>query len=102
MSCVTRYQASETRPNPRVQIRGENGRVVTAEKRSGPLWNGALISFFSGFIPTMAIGAADSYDWRYYKKTIIGVSCLVGGIGAAVGVGIDASIKGNEVLYKAP
>lgn len=76
-------------------------RTVPAEeiaevkaRRSGPLWNGAVIGAASVLIPGATIAA--KYDC---------VNCALGilvwtGIGAAIGVGVDALIKGDVTVMK--
>jgi len=73
-------------------------KVVSAEKRSGPLWNGALIGFVCGFVPVVAIAAGAD---RQLSGPAVGAGILVGGIGAGIGLGIDAANRGHETLYKA-
>jgi hypothetical protein len=75
-------------------------KIVTLEKRSGPLWNGALIG---AAIPATFFGIAfaasgDSSDAGAAAVAIL----LTAGIGAAIGTGIDAAVKGHVTLYKAP
>jgi hypothetical protein len=72
-------------------------KIASGEKRSGPLWNGALIGFLSGFIPTAAIAS----HYGAGGGAVLG-GALIGGIGAAIGTGIDAAIKGHETFYRAP
>jgi hypothetical protein len=72
-------------------------KVVTAEKRSGSLANGAAIGFMSGFLPVFVLGASGGYA---AEGAAFGL--IFGGIGTAVGVGIDAAVRGHEVMYQAP
>lgn len=72
--------------------------VDIIEKRgSDPLKNGALIGLSIGagvFGP--AIGAT-TRDWRFGMLAAV----LYGGIGAGIGVGVDALIEGQHVIYAA-
>jgi hypothetical protein len=73
-------------------------KIVTLEKRSGPLWNGALI--VAAIPATLCIAAmAASHDT---SSTAVAVTLIWTGIGAGIGTGIDALVKGQVTLYKAP
>lgn len=73
-------------------------KIVTREKRSGPLWNGAVIG---AAIPgTIGIIACASYDGE--RGPCFAVTAIWAAIGAGIGVGVDALYKGQVTLYKAP
>ena len=72
-------------------------KIVTAEKRSGPLWNGAVIG---AAIPAVIIGIPiAAYDGDKNGAAALLVTAI--GIGAGVGVAIDAVHRGHITLYKA-
>jgi hypothetical protein len=72
-----------------VALQGAELTKVQA-RRSGPLWNGALIGFA---VPTVTIGLfAAEYGCSGDCAALI---AFYGAIGAGVGVGIDALVKGN-------
>lgn len=64
-------------------------------KRTGSLWNGLLIGFGAGAIPGLLVedctGCASAGE----------VAMLFGGIGAGIGLGIDAAF-GPKRVYRAP
>jgi hypothetical protein len=80
----------------------EQGAVMRIRKRVGdPLWNGAVIGAATGVGAAIAIGASlDAFE-------DCGAACVAlnggiyGGIGALVGVGIDALIKSRRTIYAA-
>ena len=73
-------------------------KIVTAEKRSGPLWNGAVIGAAIPATIGLAIVAKYPDDSSGAAAGIL----LMSGIGALLGVGIDAAVRGQVTLYKAP
>jgi hypothetical protein len=73
-------------------------KVMTREKRSGPLWNGAVIG--AAIPATIGIIGCSAYDGE--RGPCFGVTAIWAAIGAGVGVGIDALYKGQITLYKAP
>jgi len=80
----------ETEKGPQV-IQG-SGLTKVEARRSGPLWNGALIGALVPTVPFVIIAAKEGCD-----------GCAVGammmaGIGAGIGVGIDALVKGNVTV----
>jgi hypothetical protein len=77
-------------------------KIVTLEKRSGPLWNGALIG---AAIPATFFGVTIAASGDLHRDDVgsaIALVALTAGIGAGIGVGIDALVKGQVTLYKAP
>ena len=74
-------------------------KIVTREKRSGPLWNGAVIG--AAIPATLGIIGCSSYNGRD-KGACFAVTAIWSGIGAGIGVGIDALVKGRITLYEAP
>ena len=72
------------------------------KRRGDSLKNGALIGFaIGGAFAAYAVTAqlpSDDYNGDEY----IAFVPLLGGIGAAIGVGIDALIRGDRVLYARP
>ncbi len=74
-------------------------KIVTLEKRSGPLWNGAIIgAAIPATLGILAINAGGSTSCRGCAAAV----AVWTGIGAAIGVGIDAAVRGQITLYKAP
>lgn len=65
-------------------------------RRSGPLWNGAVIGAASVLIPSAVL--ATKYDCSNCAPGI----AIWTGIGAAIGVGIDALVKGDITVMKMP
>jgi hypothetical protein len=91
-----------TKDDLTIRLDGQERTVPALEiaevkaRRSGPLWNGAVIGAASVAIPFAILSA--KYDCE---------NCAVGGlvwtgIGAAIGVGIDALVKGDITVMKAP
>jgi hypothetical protein len=72
-------------------------RIETLEKHRGPLWDGALIGGAIGLGVTGVLLAkyGDSYT---NSGAILG---FWGGIGAGVGLAVDAGVSGRKTLYKA-
>jgi len=72
-------------------------KIVTSEKRSGSLWNGAIIG---AAIPVAIIGIPlAAYDGD--KSGAAPLLLVTAGLGALIGVGIDAAYRGQVTLYKA-
>jgi hypothetical protein len=71
-----------------------NDLVKVQARRSGPLWNGALIGAAVGATPFIIAASQDECDgcgpW----------AAIYTAIGAGVGVGIDALVKGNITVMK--
>jgi hypothetical protein len=76
------------------------------QRRADPLGNGARNGFWSGaafgvFAALIAISEDDSYlDYSWVAVPLAGG--VYGGIGAAIGVGVDALIVRNQVIYARP
>ncbi len=72
-------------------------KITTAERRTGPLWNGPVIgAAIGGGIPLIASAGLEHRDG-------IEVVALFGAlIGAGIGLGIDAAYQTRITLYKAP
>jgi uncharacterized membrane protein len=66
-------------------------------RRSGPLWNGALIG---AAVPTVIIGLAVA-EWGC-ESGCAAAFAFYGALGAGVGVGIDALVKGNVTVFEGP
>ncbi len=66
-----------------------------------PLWTGAVIGFGVGAVLG---GLAASFDegCSHDSTSCISPVLWTGGLGAGIGVGIDALIKGRKVIYRAP
>ena len=84
----------------RVLRKSDVARIVSGEKRSGPLLNGVVIG--------AAIGAAlglitYKYSVQGWAAGYASASTAFGaGIGAGLGLAIDAGYKGHVTLYQAP
>ena len=84
----------------RVLRKTDVARIVSGEKRSGPLLNGVVIG--------AAIGAAlglitYKYSVQGWDAGYASASTAFGaGIGAGLGLAIDAGYKGHITLYQAP
>lgn len=71
------------------------GEIVEVKaRRSGPLWNGAVIGAAAVLIPSAI--AISKYDCNGCTGPVL----LWAGIGAAAGVGIDALVKGDVTVMK--
>jgi hypothetical protein len=68
--------------------------VEVKARRSGPLWNGALIGAAAVLIPSGIAMAKYECDGCLLPVT------LWAGVGAAAGVGIDALVKGDITVMK--
>ncbi len=68
--------------------------VKVQARRSGPLWNGALIGAAVVLVPS-AIAAAN-YECDGCAPWVL----MYAAVGAGVGVGIDALVKGNVTVMK--
>ncbi len=81
-----------TSEGPRTLVGSELVKVQA--RRSGPLWNGALIGAAVGVTPFIIAASQDECDgcgpW----------AAVYTAIGAGVGVGIDALVKGNITVMK--
>lgn len=88
----------------RTQDFAQKDALEVRQKRGDSLANGAWIGAVSGggFMGAAAIalcsgGDCDANGWR-----IAGVIVAYTGIGAAIGVGIDAMFKHKQTIYKLP
>jgi len=90
-----------TESQERVLPKSAIQRIVTSEKRSGPLTNGAIIGAAA---PAAVMGTviAAAHPRSEDMGAVVFSLALVAGIGALVGMGIDAAIRGNVTLYQAP
>jgi len=73
-------------------------KITTAERRTGPLWNGPVIGAAVGG-GLAGIVAAGLHDTGGGAAAGIALSAL---IGAGIGLGIDAAYQTRITLYKAP
>ena len=85
---------TKEREIPKVAVQ----QIVTAEKRSGPLWNGAIIG---AAVPTVILAIAAAKTPKDSRGGLGAAFVLCGGIGALIGVAIDAVSRGQITLYKA-
>ena len=79
----------------------EGQMVMTIEKRGGDsLKNGALIGLATGGVlgALGGVGYANTYDGNYAGWTVA-YGLVYGGLGAAIGTGIDALITGNRMIF---
>lgn len=88
-------------PEARTFVEG----AVTQIRRTDRLWKGALIGLGVGAIPGATAGLAGCAQYNSpacVTGPILG-ALVLGGIGAAIGVGIDAVVnKVGKVLYVSP
>jgi hypothetical protein len=96
---------------PNKQRRQFDGSMIqTIEKRGGDsLKNGALIGLIAGGSMGIWGGISEahynedmygsSYSGAGAARMALGYGLLMGGLGAAVGTGIDALIRGRHVIY---
>ncbi len=70
------------------------------EREADSIWNGAIIGGSAGALLGTGLGDfSGSWDWG---DAAVG-AVMIGGIGAAIGIGIDALIPGKKVVvYRAP
>ena len=78
---------------------GPADATLIRQRRHDPLWNGALIGVAVGGGLGLAMGDfSGSWDWG---DAAVG-AVIFGGIGAGIGVGIDALIPGKkQLVYRA-
>jgi hypothetical protein len=72
-------------------------KIETLEKKRGPLWDGALIGGAIG------LGVTGLMLARYGDSHTNNAAILAvwGGIGAGIGLAVDAGVAGRKTLYKA-
>ena len=75
---------------------------VTSQSRDSNdgLRNGAIIGAAVGGGLALAVGIAYA-DWDDYASVAL-LAAIYAAIGMGAGVGVDAIVKGHEVLYQAP
>jgi len=90
-----------TESQERVLPKSAVEKIITSEKRSGSLKNGAIIGAAA---PAAVMGAliAAAHPRSEDTGAVVFVLGLTTGLGALVGMGIDAAIRGNVTLYQAP
>ena len=90
-----------TESQERVLPKSAVEKIITSEKRSGPLKNGAIIG---AAVPTAVMGVliAAAHPSSDDAGAVALLLALTAGIGALAGMGIDAAIRGNITLYQAP
>jgi len=76
-------------------------KIVTSEKRSGSLKNGAIIGAAAP-AAVMGVLIAAAHPSSEDTGAVVFLLALTAGIGALVGMGIDAAVRGNVTLYQAP
>jgi hypothetical protein len=73
-------------------------RIITEQKRSGPLWNGLIIG---AAIPA-TIGIISVASYHGDNSGAAGPIAGMIAIGALIGIGCDAAVRNQNVLYDAP
>jgi hypothetical protein len=72
------------------------------QRLSDRLWNRALIGFGAGAaLGAYAAGSSDSCSYEGGAQCY-GPALTMAALGAGIGTGIDALIKGRKVIYEAP
>jgi len=71
-------------------------KITTAERRTGPLWNGPVIGAAVGG------GLAGLAAARLEGDGAAGAIAICALIGAGIGLGLDAAYQTRITLYKAP
>lgn len=77
------------------------GEVDTIrQRRQDSLENGAKAGFATGFVLGLISGltVAAAHDEVGVGTAVI-IATFYGGLGAGIGVGLDAMVKGNQVIY---
>ena len=77
-------------------------RITTVDKRQDSLANGAAIGAMSAGIPAGIIALAAAGACKSCKEEAALGFALWTGIGAGIGLAVDASIKDYATLYEAP
>lgn len=81
-------------------------RITQIARPSDSLANGALIGLAAGVAFGVAAATVGTDDCDEYfvcfegPRYIIGSALIFGGIGAGIGVGIDAMIRRNRIIYR--
>jgi hypothetical protein len=82
---------------PATQVR------IVENRRRDSLANGAIIGMVAGFATAAGVIIADCTNDTCPAGGIVIYALLFGGVGAGVGVGVDAAIPGRrQVVYRAP
>ena len=77
-------------------------RIITADKRMGSLANGALYGALIGAIPTGILAiVATAGDCHDCGGAAVALVALGAGIGAGIGLAVDAAKHGHITLYEA-
>ena len=82
----------------------KEGEIRTIRQRrpdslaNGTKW-GLAIGAGAGFAAAIALASGDG---NAYAPLIIGATLIYGGLGAGVGAGMDALVRGNQVIYFKP
>lgn len=73
--------------------------VGLVEVRGDSLRNGAAIGFLSG--AALGVLFAGGFSDHLTAGEAVGSACIVGGVGAGIGLGIDALVERTTVVYRA-
>lgn len=77
--------------------------ITSMEKQQDSLVNGAAIGALIGGLPSaLLVAAAVAKSDHFSGGNIILSIPIAAGLGAGIGLAVDASIKDYEILYKAP
>ncbi len=77
-------------------------RIITADKRTGSLTNGIVIGALAGGIPSGILAAVAASDCYNCGGAAAAVVALCTGIGAGIGLAVDAGKQDHVTLYEAP
>lgn len=80
------------------RVLSERDVATIRQRLPDPVWQGALIGFGVGAGLGVLAGSF-SEDCSHGRSGCIGGVLLMSGLGAGVGVGIDALIKGRKTIY---
>ena len=78
-------------------------RIVSIDRPGDRLWDGALVGLVVGAGTGLAVAAAsDDSGWGSPDPAFVALvlTPMLGGIGAAIGVGVDAAIRRDSNLYR--
>ena len=71
-------------------------KITTAERRTGPLWNGPVIgAAVGGGLAGIAVAGLE------HREGAAGAIAIIALIGAGIGLGIDAAYQTRVTLYQA-